>query len=338
MEDAAATRYWVHDLDPYLVQLWDGGPIRWYGLAYVAGFLVGWWLVRRVLMTGRSPLAKEHAGDVVMALALGAVVGGRVGYVLFYQPSLLLTFEREVPFWGLLAIHEGGMSSHGGMLGVVLAAVLYARRRDVPPLHVLDLAAFAAPLGLFFGRLANFVNGELYGRATDVPWAVRFPQELFGFGTDRLHAVARAVDPVLGGAPLDEGNVRARLPEILDAIQRGNEAVTAAVAPLLTPRHPSQLYEAALEGVLVFLVLLFVWRRPQKPGVVVATFAIVYAVARIVVEFFREPDAHIAHLEYATLQVTRGQWLSAGLALIGIVLLVFSLRRETPRLGGLQEK
>lgn len=331
MEPGAAS-HWVHDIDPFFVELWDDGPIRWYGLAYVAGFFCAWGLLRRVLKVGKSPIPSSSAGDLVMALALGAVIGGRVGYVLFYQPALLWTFGSEPPFWGLLALNQGGMSSHGGMLGVLLASWLFARRKQASVLHVLDLAAFAAPLGLFFGRLANFVNGELYGRATDVPWAVRFPQELFTLPREKLAPVARALDPVLGGAPLDETNVRARFPEVLELIQQGNDAVAQAVAPYLTPRHPSQLYEAVLEGLLVFVVLLVAWRKPRRPGVIIGLFAIVYAASRVVVEFFREPDAHIAHLEYATLHITRGQWLSLGLAIVGVVFLLVGRRREE-RLG-----
>lgn len=329
----SADRYWVHDIDPFFVELWDDGPIRWYGLAYVAGFFCAWALLRRVLGAGKSPIPAASAGDLVMAFALGAVIGGRVGYVLFYQPSLLWTFGGAPPFWGLLALNQGGMSSHGGMLGVLLASWLFARKKQAPLLHVLDLAAFAAPLGLFFGRLANFVNGELYGRATDVSWAVRFPQELFTRSSSELAPIAEALDPVVGGAPLDETNLRARLPEVLDLIQQGNDAVAQAVAPFLTPRHPSQLYEAVLEGLLVFAVLLFAWRKPRKPGLLIGLFAIVYAASRVVVEFFREPDAHIAHLEYATLHVTRGQWLSLGLALVGVAFLMLARRRED-LLGG----
>ncbi len=327
-------RYWVHDVDPFFIELWDNGPIRWYGLAYVVGFFCAWGLILRVLRAGRSPIPATSSGDLVMALALGAVLGGRVGYVLFYQPSLLWTFSSDLPFWGLLALNQGGMSSHGGMIGVLLACAWFARRKHAPTLHVLDIAGFAAPLGLFFGRLANFVNGELYGRPTDVPWAVRFPQELYTASAEELREVARAVDPLLGGAPLDGGDVRSRLPEILDVMQQGNEAVTRAIAPFLTPRHPSQLYEAVLEGLLVFAVLAFAWRKPQKPGVIIGLFGVVYSAARVLSEFFREPDAHIAHLEYAALHITRGQWLSVGLALAGVALLVVARRSDAPALGG----
>lgn len=330
--EPGADRHWVHDIDPYFIELWEGGPIRWYGLAYVAGFFCAWALVRRVLRAGRSPMAPDSSGDLVMAFALGAVIGGRVGYVLFYQPSLLWTFSGAPPFWGLLALNQGGMSSHGGMLGVLLAAWLFARRKKAPLFHVLDLAAFAAPLGLFFGRLANFVNGELYGRATDVPWAVRFPQELFTFSPRQLAPVAEALSPVVD-VPLDGTSLRAHLPEVLELIQQGNVAVSQAVAPFLTPRHPSQLYEAVLEGLLLFLVLLFAWRKPRKPGVIIGLFAMLYAAGRVVVELFREPDAHIAHLEYATLHITRGQWLSLGLALAGVAFLLLARRRDEA-LGG----
>lgn len=312
---------WVHSLDPYAL-----GPIRWYGLAYIAGFVVGYLLLRRVLQRGASSLGPQKAGDLAAALAIGAVVGGRFGYIAFYQPSLLWTFSDELPFWDALAINRGGMASHGGMIGVVVAAFIFARRNRVPFLHVADLAAFAAPLGLFFGRMANFVNGELYGRVVSdgFPLAVKFPQELVTWSSSQLAEVARRVAETGAGALSAEA--------IVERIQAGDAAITAAVAPLLPARHPSQLYEAVLEGLLVFLILCFVWRKPRAAGTVAATFGIAYAIVRIVGEQFRLPDAPL--FEAGALVLTRGQLLSVLLLAVALVVFVASRLRPMPRLGG----
>lgn len=313
---------WVHSIDPYAI-----GPIRWYGLAYVAGFVVGYLLIRRVLARGESSIPHARAGDLVSALAIGAVVGGRLGYIAFYQPSLLWTFSDELPFWNALAINKGGMASHGGMIGVVLAGLWFARRNGASFLHVADLAAFAAPLGLFFGRLANFVNGELYGRPVDesFPLAVKFPQELQSWSGLRLQGALDAVATKTGiGASVDD---------LLARIQAGDAAVAAAVAPLLTPRHPSQLYEAVLEGLLVFAVLAWLWREPRRSGVIAAAFAMVYGVVRIVGEQFRLPDAPLFKL--GALELTRGQLLSIALLVSGVLVFVVSRKRgATTRVGG----
>lgn len=322
------TDVWVHDLDPYAIELWEGGPIRWYGLAYLAGFVVGFLLIRRVLRVGTSPLPPASASELVFALALGAVIGGRLGYVAFYQPSLLWTFSDELPYWNAVAINKGGMASHGGMIGVVLAAMIFALRRRAPFLHVLDLAAFAAPLGLFFGRLANFVNGELFGRPapTSLPWAVKFPQEMHGWGATELVEVRARV------AAAQPNQRSLSVDDIITAIQRGDDTITSAVAPLLTPRHPSQLYEALLEGVLVFVVLAALWRQPRNPGVIAAAFAITYAAVRIFGEQFRVPDAPLTSL--ASVDLTRGQALSVVLLLVGVVVAVIARRSQRPVAGG----
>lgn len=319
---------YVHNLDPFALRLWDDVGVRWYGLAYLAGFVAAFFLIRRVLRTGTSPLAPARASDMVAALAVGAVVGGRLGYIAFYQPSLLWTFSSEVPWWNALAINRGGMASHGGMIGVVVAALIFAKRQRVPFLHVLDLAAFAAPIGLFFGRLANFVNGELYGRPAPagLPWAVKFPQEMLTWSGDRL-AAARAALVGAGAGPLT-------VEDAIKAVQHGDGAVTAALAPLLTARHPSQLYEALLEGMFVFIVVALVWRRPRKPGVVAAAFGGTYAAVRIFGEQFRLPDAPLFSLEELHVVLTRGQLLSMLLLAAAVLVAVAASRVTTGSLGG----
>lgn len=332
--DVPALHPWVHDLDPFAIELWAGGGVRWYGLAYVAGFIVAALLIRRVLRAGQSPLPRTAAVDIVTALAIGAVVGARVGYVLLYAPELLWTFERSFPFWRALAIHEGGMASHGGMAGVVVAAVVVAHRRRVPVLHVLDLAAFGAPIGLFFGRLANFVNGELYGRVASatLPWGVKFPTETATWSGAELETLRVTVAPHFGAGPLPPSRSLASV--VIERIQHGDSTLAELVAPLLPVRHPSQLYEALLEGIALFVLLAWVWRAPRRPGVVSAAFAIGYAFARISLEQFRQPDVQIASAEFARFGVTRGQWLSALLLLAGILVAMWVWRHPSPKLGG----
>ena len=255
------------------------GPIviRWYALAYVGGILLGWWLARRIAGNaaawgGASPMRPVDIDDVIVWMALGIVLGGRLGYVLFYNPAYFAAYPAEI-----LLLWRGGMSFHGGFLGSVLALILFARARGIPVLSMLDVAAIVTPIGLFLGRLANFVNGELWGRPSDVPWAFVFP-----------HA--------------------------------GPE-----------PRHPSQLYEAGLEGVVLFLILLLAMRRGAltRPGLTGGLFVGCYGLARIVSELFREPDAHIG---YFTGGLTMGILLSLPMVLVGFGAVVYALRRP-PRLA-----
>jgi phosphatidylglycerol:prolipoprotein diacylglycerol transferase len=257
--------------DPIAISL---GPvaIRWYALAYVGGILLGWWLARRVAgddpaWGGKSPMRPIDIDDVIVWIAVGIVLGGRLGYVLFYNPAYFAAHPDEI-----FLLWRGGMSFHGGFLGTVLACILFARARGFSSLSMLDVAAIVTPIGLFLGRMANFVNGELWGRPGDVPWAFVFP-----------HA--------------------------------GPE-----------PRHPSQLYEAGLEGIVLFLVLFVAYRRGalRRPGLIGGLFVAGYGLARIVSEFFREPDAHIGYLAGG---LTMGILLSLPMVLAGLSAMLYAIRR-----------
>ncbi|MFI4986018.1 MAG: prolipoprotein diacylglyceryl transferase [Alphaproteobacteria bacterium] len=244
------------DIDPVAVRI---GPlaIRWYALAYITGILIGWRYVRKIAASPPKAMSPEQCDDLVVWCTLGIVLGGRLGYVLFYQPSYFLSHPLEI-----LELWHGGMSFHGGLIGVISALALFARRQALSFVMVGDAVVCAVPIGLFFGRLANFANGELFGRASSAPWAMIFPR----------------------GGP---------------------EA-----------RHPSQLYEALLEGAVLFLVLFVLSRLGYRgrPGVLAGVFLIGYGLARIIGEFFREPDAFMGFLAFGA---TAGQLYSVPLILAG---------------------
>lgn len=278
-------------IDPALFTLHVGGmqfSLRWYALAYVAGLAAGWWTVahlmrRPALWQGGPPMAAEAAEKLLTWIVLGVILGGRLGFVLFYMGDYYLSHPLEI-----LAVWEGGMSFHGGFLGVILAVLLWSRANRVPVVPLGDAVAMAAPPGLFFGRLANFVNGELWGRPTDVPWAMVFP------------------DPRAGGLP----------------------------------RHPSQLYEAALEGLLLGLVMWWLAGRGwlKRPGAMIGVFLTGYGLARTVVEGFRQGDAQFVTADNPFGQIwrlgtgpeafglTMGQLLSLPMAAAGALVLLWSLR------------
>ncbi len=320
MSPAPAT--YLHNLDPFAIQITETFGIRWYGLSYLTGFVLAYFLVKRIARCGRSTLKPADAADLIFYFALGIMIGGRIGYALFYQPDLC-GFSKSFPFWRMLMLHQGGMASHGGMIGLIAASWLYARNHKHRFTHILDLGAFAAPLGLFCGRIANFINGELYGRGpTDVPWAVKFPQEIQHWSSKQLEQL----NPIFAHAPQ-----ATTYDDLVKAVQTGNAQVAAQLAPLLTARHPSQIYQALLEGLIVFAVLAWVWRKPRRPLVIGSLFCGVYAILRIIGEQFRQPDAHIG---FEWLGMTRGQWLSIALLAGGAVLLWIFGRRSDHPMGG----
>lgn len=257
------------EINPIALQL---GPltIHWYGLAYVAGIVLGWryalWLIKKRPFT----ISSQHLTDFIAFATLGIVLGGRIGHALFYEPGYYLYKP-----WEILFLWKPGMSFHGGFLGFLGTSLWFCRKHRIPFLELMDMAAYAAPIGIFFGRLANFINGELWGRPTETHWGMIFPH----------------VD--------------------------------------VLPRHPSQLYEAASEGLLLFLIFLLIERitswRKEYPGLFSGLFSIGYSLARIAIECFREPDQQIGYLLWGT---TLGQWLTVPLLLTGLGL-VFLARRKT---------
>jgi phosphatidylglycerol:prolipoprotein diacylglycerol transferase len=324
---------WLHTIDPYLI--W---PIRWYGLSYLVGFLLGYLLLRLVTTRGRSPLKTEQAGDLVVTLAICGVIGGRLGYVLFYKRALIWQVTDHVPYWGVLAINDGGMSIHGGVIGAVLGCLLYAYRHRQNAFFLGDLLAFGAPPGLALGRVANFINGELIGRGChpDFPLAVKFPTAMRlwpEYAPEKASELVRTARQQ--GQALLGDNPRQMIEYAIMRIQEGDAAMAQMVRPMLEPRHPSQLYAALGEGVLVGLVLLWLYRKPRRPGVVGFSFLIAYGIARTIDEFWRKPDAHI-DFDAVILgwQVTRGQWLSLAMLMIGVIGVAITARRPVEKLGG----
>lgn len=342
----------LHTLDPYAIDFGGGYGIRWYGLSYLAGFLAGYIIISMMTRRARSPLNYELVSDFVFSVAVGTILGGRLGYCLFYSPELLWDISSQFPFWGALAVHKGGMASHGGMLGIVLACIFFGRRHKLSIPHLFDLTVLGATVGIFFGRIANFINGELYGRpcSTAFNWCVKFPQEILHWlpnETEKLRALSSvaetlAVPPtrwfewleVFRFNPNIWGIIDTNLAKIITAVQSGNHTVQEALAPLLTSRHPSQIYEALLEGAFLFIALSIIWIRPKKPGVITGTFFVLYAIVRIIGEEFRMPDANIG---FGLFGLTRGQWLSLALLAIGSVLVVVWSKRNVAPLGGWTE-
>lgn len=243
-------------IDPEIFRI---GPlaVRWYGMMYLLGFVAAYLLIRVLARRRGLPLTKEGVSDLLFYGVLGVIVGGRLGYVLFYNLSFYLENPLQV-----FAVWEGGMSFHGGLLGVVVATLLFCLRRKLPLLLTGDVLVTAATVGLGLGRIGNFINAELYGRVTDVPWGMVFP----------------------GGGP--------------------------------EPRHPSQLYEAALEGPVLLLILWWLHRRGARPGIPFFTFFLLYGSFRFIVEFFRQPDAHLGFLWGGA---TMGQLLSLPMILFGLL-------------------
>jgi phosphatidylglycerol:prolipoprotein diacylglycerol transferase len=280
----------IFRLGPYAVGQYSLGPfaVRWYALAYIAGLVIGW---RYCLALAKRPprVARvEDVDDFLVWATLGVVLGGRTGYVLFYNLPYYLQHPIQIFY-----LWRGGMSFHGGAVGVCIAILLFCRQRKINLLGFADIIACAVPIGLFFGRIANFINDELWGRIANVPWAMIFPT-----GAVNPAAVPPDVRGLCQPATLIDGS-----------------------AGLNCPRHPSELYEAFLEGILLFIVLWICQRRGLrlKPGATTGVFLIGYGLARITAEFFRQPDPQLGYLFWG---ITMGQLLSLPLLAIGLWLVL----------------
>jgi phosphatidylglycerol:prolipoprotein diacylglycerol transferase len=283
----------LHQIDPVAVSL---GPlaIHWYGLMYLLAFAVAWWLGMRRLATGRYGFGAEAFGDLMFYGMLGVIIGGRLGYMLFYSGDAYLDDPLS-----MLRVWEGGMSFHGGLLGVLVAGWWWARKNRIAFWDAVDFVAPIVPPGLGFGRLGNFIGGERYGKHTGADWGVVFPASL--------------EQPFASMPP--------------DALRAAFDA--GQLAPFL--RHPSQLYQALWEGVLMFVLLWWLSSKPRARYVVSGWFAILYGIGRFLIEFVRVPDAHIGYLAFGWL--TMGQVLSLPLVVVGVALVSVGLRRDEKGIG-----
>ncbi len=309
---------YVHDLDPVALPIYGWLALRWYGLAYLLGFAAGFLLLRHLARRGLWVLKPEQTGDFIAAAALfGVFLGGRIGYILFYHLPAVGWGELARDPLLVLRVWEGGMASHGGILGLALFTWVYARKHRVSWTGLGDGLCVVAPLGVFFGRAANFINGELYGRVADgVAWAVKFPLSLAQEREEVQAAAWQActeVEPQLAAA--DSLNT-------LVAVARDNPQVSQTLGNFLPPRHPSQIYEALLEGALLFAILWIVRIRfPKAPdGLLTGLFFALYALFRIFGEQFREPDAAMVG------PLTKGQFFSLFMFLFAGAFLVHAWR------------
>ena len=302
--------YYVHDLSPFLVQF-GGFGLRWYGLSYLAGFLIGILLYRRLAQRGYSVLRPDQVTDfITMGALFGVLLGGRLGYMLFYDPDRF--FHDPLVFF---RVWEGGMASHGGIIGLTLFTIWFSRRHHLSFRNLGDNLVVVAPVGLFFGRCANFINGELYGRITEAVWAVQFPKEILLYSPehlDRLLGKAAVINPSFAN------------PEAVIAGVAGSPPLHDLLAMEISPRYPSQLVEAALEGILLFTILWMLRTRVRlADGMLSGIFFVGYALLRIAGECFREPDAPM------TAGLTRGQFLSLFMIVIGILFLISAWRNPS---------
>ena len=339
MQAPAVFATYVHQLDPVIFELFGGFKLRWYGLAYLAGFLAGYVLLKHLAERKLWVLQPEKTADFIAAAALlGVFIGGRLGYVFFYQiPRDGWASFMDDPLL-LFRVWEGGMASHGGILGLVIFTFFYARKHKVSWTGLGDGLCVVAPIGLMCGRIANFINGELYGRiANGVAWAVKFPDALSRSEMPEFErfnkALAAAVDadPAFAkriGEISAQGYEDPRAAQFHELITANREsyAVTEAIAPYLDARHPSQLYEALLEGLLLFAILWFVRVRfPKAPhGLLTGLFFLLYPTFRIFAEAYREPDA--AWVIEGML--TQGQFLSLFMYLFAAAFLIFAFRKS----------
>ncbi len=289
---AATSPYWVHDLSPFIIRFGNSDwGVRWYGMAYVAGLAWGYVMLARWARQQRSPVAQQEIADFVLYGGLGMIIGGRLGYCLLYEPHELFTH----PLY-LFKLWKGGMASHGGIIGLIAGTWLFARRSGKSALVLMDLIAVTGPMGIALGRIANFINGELWGRATTVPWAVIFPNSVDANGLPPTEARAWQISHAL-------------------------------------PRHPSQLYAAFLEGFLILAILMPLHARHRRPGLTGGVFFMLYAIARFIDEFFREPDygqpgspGHPGILGF----MSKGQAYTIPFFIAGLIA-VFIVLRRPPR-------
>ena len=344
---------YYHQLSPFLLQITDNVGLRWYSMAYILGILVAYYFAFIFVKQGRFSLSKEKILDLMTYGAFGVILGGRLGYCLFYSPYLFLSIDSSFPFWGVLKIHQGGMASHGGIFGLFVSLWIFSRVHKISFFSLVDLAALGGAVGIFLGRIANFINGELYGRVIEgtTLLAVKFPDEIFLWLSDVTKYQEKLI--ALGG-------VMPRISELVSSyynipsastwkewilkasednyFNSGTHYITSLIVdkssdpqirsvlePLLSFRHPSQLYQSLFGGLIPFLIILVVWFKNARAGFISSIWIFCYIFARFITEFFRMPDVHIG---YQWLSFTRGQWLSISFLALAIFYTWFVFKQK----------
>ena len=348
---------YYHQLDPFLIHFFGNFGIRWYSMAYILAVVFAYFAGRYLINKNRLQLPANQLMDIVVFGAMGAVIGGRLGYCLFYSPDLFLSFDRSFPFWGILKVHQGGMASHGGILGFLISQALYAYRYKLSFFSLMDLGALPGAFGIFFGRIANFINGELYGRIVEgSTWlAVRFPSEILLWANQpklyekqliSLKEIALTIDSMLvkvssqelwlewvNKAVLSPDSIYSSyISYVCQLIFQSSyqSPVKEMLEPLLSLRYPSQLYQSFFGGLLPFVFMSLAWLKPRKAGLISLIFIISYLSFRIFTEFYRQPDYHIGFQLWG---FTRGQWLSFVLYLVVCVYAYFFYKQEPKGFG-----
>lgn len=338
----APLAYYLHDFNPIIFEFFFIKP-RWYGFSYLLGFVCGYFLVRKLARDGMLRLPIEKIPDLALAVCIwGVLVGGRLGFCLFYDlpqslenhvTPLLWSFTNSFPYWGVLRVNEGGMAAHGGILFTILTLILFARRNKTSIVNVGDAACMVVPLGLLFGRLANFINGELYGRVTTVPWAVQFPSEIYA-PTNKINTInpqlLEEAHFKVAQAAASSGVNLGELTnyQLAQLVRRSDEIGTAAriaLRDILPARHPSQLYEAALEGLLLFLIVWTVGRLWKKDGMASGAFLTFYPIMRIIGEQFRVGDTSVNLLG---LQASAGELYSLLMFIPAIIFWAYWIKKN----------
>ena len=344
---------YYHQLDPFIIQFTESFGLRWYSMAYVSAVFFAYFAGIYLIKSKRLHFSLEKLADIVFFGALGAVLGGRLGFCLFYSPDLLSSLDSSFPYWGVLKVHQGGMSSHGGILGLFISVLFYAWRHKLSLYSMADLAAFSGAFGIFLGRLSNFINGELYGRVVEgSTWfAVKFPGELM-LWSSRIKDYQEqllSLDPLLPhlknsliqipssqtwtqwinlateqGSPSVYSNYISYICQLI--YQSSNSSpINNLLEPLLSLRYPSQIYQALGGGLIPFCLMILFWIKPRKAGVISVVFILSYLSFRVLTEFYREPDVSIG-LQWFYL--TRGQWLSLLMYLLAFSYAYFVIKSK----------
>ena len=348
---------YYHQLDPFLIHFYGNIGLRWYSMAYILAVFFAYFAGQYLIKKDRLQIPLNKLMDSIFFGAMGAVIGGRLGYCLFYMPGLFVSFDGSFPYLGVLKVYEGGMSSHGGILGFLVSQILYAYRHKLSFFSLMDLGALSGAFGIFLGRIANFINGELYGRVVEgSSWLmIRFPSEVLLWASQpdlykkqllSLKEIASSIDTTLvkvsspdiwiewvNKASLSPDSVYSSYVSYISQLifqSAGQSSVKELLEPLLPLRYPSQLYQSFFGGLLPFIFISLFWIKPRKAGFMSLVFIISYLFFRVFTEFYRQPDHHIG---FQLFDLTRGQWLSISLYFTVCVYAWFFYRKSPKGFG-----